>query len=96
MTRVLHDPGGGVKFLPRKGNSLERFHFGGRLLSGCGPLVRSCINTVMPGRVPGIHALAAAWYWGKDVDGRDEPGHDVRLFAVDPPEASVSQRDPSR
>jgi hypothetical protein len=28
---------------------------------------------VMPGLVPGIHALAAK----KDVDGRDKPGHDV-------------------
>ena len=29
---------------------------------------------VMPGLVPGIHALAAM----KDVDGRDKPGHDER------------------
>jgi hypothetical protein len=27
----------------------------------------------MPGRVPGIHAFAAA---KKGVDGRDKPGHD--------------------
>jgi hypothetical protein len=30
------------------------------------------LSTVMPGLVPGIHALAAK----KDVDGRDKPGHD--------------------
>jgi hypothetical protein len=29
---------------------------------------------VMPGPVPGIHVFVAAE--GKDVDGRDEPGHD--------------------
>jgi hypothetical protein len=29
---------------------------------------------VMPGLVPGIHVLAATSK--KDVDGRDEPGHD--------------------
>jgi hypothetical protein len=29
----------------------------------------------MPGLVPGIHVLAAATR--KDVDGRDEPGHDA-------------------
>jgi hypothetical protein len=29
---------------------------------------------VMPGLVPGIHALVAA---KKNVDGRDRPGHDV-------------------
>ncbi|QOZ12467.1 hypothetical protein XH96_37380 [Bradyrhizobium sp. CCBAU 51765] len=28
----------------------------------------------MPGLVPGIHVLCAAW---KGVDGRDRPGHDV-------------------
>jgi hypothetical protein len=28
----------------------------------------------MPGRVPGIHVLAADHF--KDVDGRDKPGHD--------------------
>ncbi|TCU72617.1 hypothetical protein EDE08_105480 [Bradyrhizobium sp. R2.2-H] len=27
----------------------------------------------MPGLVPGIHVLCAAW---KGVDGRDKPGHD--------------------
>ena len=27
----------------------------------------------MPGPVPGIHVLGAA---GRDVDGRDKPGHD--------------------
>jgi hypothetical protein len=27
----------------------------------------------MPGLVPGIHVLGP---WGKDVDGRDKPGHD--------------------
>ena len=31
--------------------------------------------SVMPGLVPGIHVLGAARE--KDVDGRDEPGHDV-------------------
>jgi len=30
---------------------------------------------VMPGLVPGIHVLAAL---KKDVDGRDEPGHDEK------------------
>ncbi|RTE95126.1 hypothetical protein D6B98_05105 [Bradyrhizobium sp. LVM 105] len=28
---------------------------------------------VMPGLVPGIHVLRAAW---QGVDGRDRPGHD--------------------
>ncbi|MGY3390887.1 hypothetical protein ACVWW6_003478 [Bradyrhizobium sp. USDA 3311] len=28
----------------------------------------------MPGLVPGIHVLCAAW---QGVDGRDEPGHDA-------------------
>ncbi len=32
---------------------------------------------VMPGLVPGIHVLGAEE--PKDVDGRDKPGHDVRL-----------------
>ena len=31
---------------------------------------------VMPGLVPGIHVLAALGK--KDVDGRDEPGHDEK------------------
>ena len=31
------------------------------------------LNTVMPGLVPGIHALARGT---KNVDGRDKPGHD--------------------
>jgi len=31
-------------------------------------------NTVMPGLVPGIHALMR--HIEKDVDGRDKPGHD--------------------
>src|SRR3954470_11150598 len=30
-------------------------------------------NAVMPGLVPGLHVLGAM---GKDVDGRDKPGHD--------------------
>jgi hypothetical protein len=30
---------------------------------------------VMPGLVPGIHVLTAV-RWRKNVDGRDEPGHD--------------------
>ena len=29
----------------------------------------------MPGLVPGIHVLAAS----KDVDGRDQPGHDPKI-----------------
>src|SRR5450755_5001747 len=33
---------------------------------------------VMPGHVPGIHVLAAS---KKDVDGRDEPGHDEKRDA---------------
>jgi len=28
----------------------------------------------MPGLVPGIHVFPSSWT--KDVDGRDEPGHD--------------------
>ncbi|QDW38190.1 hypothetical protein FFI89_014170 [Bradyrhizobium sp. KBS0727] len=32
----------------------------------------------MPGLVPGIHALTVVQ---KDVDGRDKPGHDGKLFA---------------
>jgi hypothetical protein len=32
----------------------------------------------MPGLVPGIHALAIHQP-GKDVDGRDQPGHDELL-----------------
>jgi hypothetical protein len=31
------------------------------------------ISTVMPGLVPGIHALL---YEKEGVDGRDKPGHD--------------------
>ncbi|MCS3898802.1 hypothetical protein M2171_007935 [Bradyrhizobium japonicum USDA 38] len=30
-------------------------------------------EAVMPGLVPGIHVLRAAW---QGVDGRDKPGHD--------------------
>src|SRR5580704_12433462 len=30
------------------------------------------VSAVMPGLVPGIHVFL----WGKDVDGRDKPGHD--------------------
>jgi hypothetical protein len=33
---------------------------------------------VMPGLVPGIHALATK----QDVDGRDKPGHDKTETAV--------------
>jgi hypothetical protein len=34
-------------------------------------------SIVMPGLVPGIHALLEADSGGKeDVDGRDKPGHD--------------------
>jgi hypothetical protein len=32
-------------------------------------------KTVMPGLVPGIHVFPW-WLLKKDVDGRDEPGHD--------------------
>jgi hypothetical protein len=40
----------------------------------------------MPGLVPGIHDLFAAW---RDVDGRrDKPGHD----AVDAPVRLINQR----
>jgi hypothetical protein len=41
-------------------------------------------HAVMPGLVPGIHALAAK---KQDVDGRDKPGHDereVRVFEAVP------------
>jgi hypothetical protein len=40
--------------------------------TNCG--IGHCFSIVMPGLVPGIHVL-----WpcnSKDVDGRDEPGHD--------------------
>jgi hypothetical protein len=37
---------------------------------------------VMPGLVPGIHVLAALGK--KDVDGRDEPGHDEKANQQDP------------
>jgi hypothetical protein len=30
----------------------------------------------MPGLVPGIHVLLSTRWTKKDVDGRDEPGHD--------------------
>jgi hypothetical protein len=30
----------------------------------------------MPGLVPGIHVLCGTGASKKDVDGRDEPGHD--------------------
>jgi hypothetical protein len=32
----------------------------------------------MPGLVPGIHVFSA--YSIKDVEGRDEPGHDEKLL----------------
>jgi hypothetical protein len=32
----------------------------------------------MPGLVPGIHVFGAACK--KDVDGRDKPGHDEKLY----------------
>jgi hypothetical protein len=32
------------------------------------------VSFVMPGLVPGIHALKPSWI--EDVDGRDKPGHD--------------------
>jgi hypothetical protein len=39
-------------------------------------------SLVMPGLVPGIHVLN--WSRSEDVDGRDEPGHDVtRVIARD-------------
>ena len=34
---------------------------------------------VMPGLVPGIHGLIAL-HRHKDVDGRDEPGHDELIL----------------
>jgi hypothetical protein len=34
----------------------------------------------MPGLVSGIHVLAPDSY--KDVNGRDKPGHDARVFDV--------------
>jgi hypothetical protein len=34
------------------------------------------LSFVMPGLVPGIHVFLAASMVRKDVDGRDEPGHD--------------------
>jgi hypothetical protein len=34
----------------------------------------------MPGLVPGIHVLEP---WNKDVDGRDEPGHDEEMMRRD-------------
>jgi hypothetical protein len=37
----------------------------------------------MPGLVPGIHVLFP-FLDHKDVDGRDKPGHDGALNAVDP------------
>ena len=36
----------------------------------------------MPGLVPGIHVLLAG---GKDVDGRDKPGHDEACGQLNPP-----------
>jgi hypothetical protein len=38
--------------------------------------VRATCSAVMPGLVPGIHALRSCV--GKDVDGWDNPGHDNR------------------
>jgi hypothetical protein len=38
-------------------------------------LMGEIFQLVMPGLVPGIHVLLSLYY--KDVDGRDEPGHDV-------------------
>ena len=69
------------------GNAAILFCFACLYLAMCGR--RVCIRTincddygaltlsraskfVMPGLVPGIHVLAPK----KDVDGRDEPGHD--------------------
>jgi hypothetical protein len=37
------------------------------------------LSTVMPGFMPGIHVLRPCN--NKDVDGRDEPGHDEGLYA---------------
>jgi len=37
---------------------------------------------VMPGLVPGIHVLAALAK--KNVDGRDEPGHDESMLCQEP------------
>ena len=44
--------------------------------------VRTIINAVMPGLVPGIHVFA--FRRGKDVDGRDKPGHDAATFCEVP------------
>jgi len=41
--------------------------------SCAGSAVRAPNSAVMPGLVPGIHALLH----DQDVDGRDKPGHDV-------------------
>jgi len=48
-------------------------------------------HVVMPGLVPGIHALLCC----KDVDGRDKPGHDGKIallgFRVDKLRAAVGK-----
>ena len=46
----------------------------GRIQTGCFSTV---ISIVMPGFMPGIHVLRPCDK--KDVDGRDEPGHDAVL-----------------
>jgi hypothetical protein len=38
--------------------------------------ISAALSAVMPGLVPGIHALLAGVIKEKDVDGRDKPGHD--------------------
>jgi urease subunit beta len=43
--------------------------------------MRGSINIVMPGLVPGIHALRARC---QDVDGRDKPGHDAVVYCEVP------------
>jgi hypothetical protein len=49
------------------------------------------MEIVMPGLVPGIHVLQMGR--AKDVDGRDEPGHDGKIHsAAAPPTVHLRQR----
>jgi hypothetical protein len=43
-----------------------------------GSTINRNMEFVMPGLVPGIHVFTASRK--KDVDGRDEPGHDELTF----------------
>ena len=46
-------------------------------------MVHDAIQPVMPGLDPGIHASATdGALSGKDVDGRDKPGHDDNVNHV--------------